>query len=275
VRILAPFSRTFSSSLQTLFYVYNFFSAFFIDQTLTSPSPRGLLVFLRHEPYASTKHIWSSLISSHKNEFRKLFGSLALRHSKQSVRDELRLPPQRRFVITMPFTPIEEQHYQELFNQMCEDVGLDAQGAPLLDTWNPDEVSDIMRRWLVRLRQTVLHPEVGGRNRRALGQKDGPLRTVDQVLDVMMDQTDVSIRSDQRALLASRLRRGQLFENSPRVREALDIWEEVVTEIRAIVEECRAQLLEEQAKVTVDAKSLCIRSQQVSGVDSDGDDQEE
>jgi E3 ubiquitin-protein ligase SHPRH len=175
----------------------------------------------------------------------------------------------------MPFTPIEEQHYQELFNQMCEDVGLDAQGAPLLDTWNPDEVSDIMRRWLVRLRQTVLHPEVGGRNRRALGQKDGPLRTVDQVLDVMMDQTDFSIRSDQRALLASRLRRGQLFENSPRVREALDIWEEVVTEIRAIVEECRAQLLEEQAKVTVDAKSLCIRSQQVSGVDSDGEDQEE
>ncbi|PMD34610.1 putative SNF2 family helicase/ATPase [Hyaloscypha variabilis F] len=236
----------------------------------------GLLVFLRYEPYASTKHIWSSLISSHKNEFRKLFGSLALRHNKQSVRDELRLPAQRRYVITMPFTPIEEQHYHELFNQMCEEVGLDAQGAPLLDTWDPDEVSDIMRRWLVRLRQTVLHPEVGGRNRRALGQKDGPLRTVDQVLDVMMDQTDVSIRADQRALLVSRLRRGQLFENSPRVQEALDIWSAVVTEARAIVEECRAQLREEQTKVSADGKTYLIdRSRQVSGVDSDEDEQEE
>ena len=175
----------------------------------------------------------------------------------------------------MPFTPIEEQHYQELFGQMCEEAGLDSQGAPLLDTWDPDAVSDVMRRWLVRLRQTVLHPEVGGRNRRALGQKDGPLRTVDQVLDVMMDQTDVSIRADQRALLTSRLRRGQLFENSPRVQEALDIWEDVITEARVIVGECRAQLHEEQAKVSADGKSLANRSRQVSGVDSDEDEPEE
>jgi len=57
----------------------------------------GLLVFLRYEPYASVKHIWAGLISSHKYEFRKLFGKLALRHSKKSVRDELKLPAQRRY----------------------------------------------------------------------------------------------------------------------------------------------------------------------------------
>jgi E3 ubiquitin-protein ligase SHPRH len=174
----------------------------------------------------------------------------------------------------MPFTPIEEQHYQELFNQMCEEVGLDPQGAPLLDSWDPDDVAEVMRRWLVRLRQTVLHPEVGARNRRALGQKDGPLRTVDQVLDVMMDQTDVSIRADQRALLVSRLRRGQLFENSPRVQEALDIWAEVVTEARVIVEECRAQLRQEQAKTSTDG-SLANRSRPVSEMDSDEEELDE
>jgi E3 ubiquitin-protein ligase SHPRH len=235
----------------------------------------GLLVFLRCEPYASIKHVWSSLVSSHKNEFRKLFGSLALRHSKRSVREELKLPAQRRYVITMPFTPIEEQHYQELFNQMCEESGLDAQGAPLTDTWNPDEVSDVMRRWLVRLRQTVLHPEVGGRNRRALGHKDGPLRTVDQVLDVMMDHTDVSIRADQRALLTSELKRGQLFENSPRVQEALNIWEEAAKEASIIVKECREQLRLEQEKALADGNSLGKGSRQVSGIDSDEEDQEE
>ena len=58
----------------------------------------GLLIFLRCEPYASTKHVWSSLISAYKFDFRRLFGSLALRHSKQSVRDELKLPAQRRYV---------------------------------------------------------------------------------------------------------------------------------------------------------------------------------
>lgn len=141
----------------------------------------GLLVFLRYEPYASTKHVWKSLISSHKQDFRRLFNTLAIRHSKRGIRDELRLPAQRRYVITMPFTPIEEQHYQELFNQMCEEVGVNTEGGPLSDDWEFDTVvAEKMRKWLVRLRQAALHPEVGGRNRRALGHKDGPLRTVDE-----------------------------------------------------------------------------------------------
>jgi E3 ubiquitin-protein ligase SHPRH len=235
----------------------------------------GLLIFLRYEPYASIKHIWSDLISSHKQEFHRLFGSLALRHSKQYVRDELRLPAQRRYVITMPFTPIEEQHYQELFNQMCDVCGLDAQGAPLTDTWDPDKVSDIMRTWLVRLRQTALHPEVGGRNRRALGHKDGPLRTVDQVLVVMIDQTDVAIRTDQRTLLTTKLKRGQLYENSPRVKEALDIWEQAVIEASEIVKECREQLQQEIERNEADGNSQGKRSPEDSGKDSDSDSSDE
>jgi E3 ubiquitin-protein ligase SHPRH len=230
----------------------------------------GLLIFLRFEPFASTMHIWSSLITSNKHEFRKLFGWLALRHSKKSVREELKLPTQRRYVITMPFTPIEEQHYQELFNQMCAESGLDADGAPLFDDWEPDHYADIMRRWLVRLRQTALHPEVGGRNRRALGRRDGPLRTVDEVLDAMMEQTDVAIRTDQRGLLTSKLKRGQLDENSPRVREALAIWEEVVQEASTIVGECREQLQQEGAKIAVNGKNSSSGSRVDSSYDSDG-----
>jgi E3 ubiquitin-protein ligase SHPRH len=158
---------------------------------------------------------------------------------------------------------------------MCDECGLDNQGAPLVDTWDPDTVSDAMRRWLVRLRQTALHPEVGGRNRRALGAKDGPLRTVDQVLAVMMDQTDVLIRTDQRALLISKLKRGQLFENSPRVKEALEIWIGAVNEASDIVEECREQLRQEMAGAQAEGKSG-KSSAHASSFDSDsGDEQEE
>lgn len=107
----------------------------------------GLLVFLRAEPYATTKHIWTSLLSTHKSEFRRLFSNLALRHNKKTVRDELRLPAQKRYVITMPFTPIEEQHYQELFNQMCRESGLDLEGSPLNPNWDPDQAAEHMRRW--------------------------------------------------------------------------------------------------------------------------------
>lgn len=235
----------------------------------------GLLVFLRYEPFASIKHIWSSLISSHKQEFRKVFGTLALRHSKQSVRDELKLPAQKRYVITMPFTPIEEQHYQGLFKEMCEEVGLNELGEPVIDGWNSEAFSEAMRRWLVRLRQTALHPEVGGRNRRALGNRDGPLRTVDQVLDVMMEQTELSIRTDERNLLTSKLKRGQLFENSPRVKEALEIWEEARKEAAAVVEDYREQVRVEMLRDKSDDNASERAARPEADIDSDGSEQDE
>ena len=57
-----------------------------------------------------------------------------------------------------------------------------------------------------------------------------------------MEGTDLAIRNDQRAMLASKLKRGQLLENSPRVREALEIWEGVVEEASSIVDEARQQM---------------------------------
>lgn len=209
---------------------------------------RGLLKFLRYEPFAWTDHVWSSLIKGHKGDFHRLFGNLALRHSKLAVRDELKLPAQRRYVITMPFTPIEEQHYQELFIEMCEDIGLNSQGGPLTEDWEQNAVAESMRKWLVRLRQTALHPQVGGQNRKALGQKDRPLRTVGEVLEVMIEQADLAVRTEQRNLLFMKLKRGQLFENSPRVKEALEIWTEAAAESLTMVEECRVELREEIAR---------------------------
>lgn len=235
---------------------------------------QGLLIFLRYHPYDNIKHIWTSLTTSHKHEFRQLFGSLALRHSKKDVRNELKLPAQRRYVITMPFTPIEEQYYHELFTQMCEDCGVDVQGAPLQEDWDPDDFMEVMRSWLVRLRQTALHPEIGGRNRRALGQRDGPLRTVDEVLDVMVEQTDLAIRTDQRNLLVSKLKRGQLYENSPRVKEALDIWTKALAEASQFAKESREQLEAEIAKLK-EAKSAENSPQTSEGDESDDDQDEE
>ncbi|KAG9234179.1 SNF2 family N-terminal domain-containing protein [Amylocarpus encephaloides] len=235
----------------------------------------GLLVFLRYEPFASMKHVWSSLISSRNQDFKGLFSNIALRHSKLSVRDELKLPSQRRYVITMPFTPIEEQHYQEIFNQMCEACELDSEGAPLIDQWDLVGFAETMRKWLVRLRQTALHPEVGNRNRRALGNKDGPLRTVDQVLEVMIEQTDLVVRTEQRSLLTLRLKRGQLFENSPQVHEALGIWTLAAKEASIIVEEGRQQLQEEIDRNVAEGKYLERKSITESDGDTDGESEPE
>ncbi|KAF4999767.1 hypothetical protein FGRMN_2236 [Fusarium graminum] len=204
---------------------------------------QGLLLFLRYEPYCSVDQVWHALISQHKSAFQRLFNSITLRHTKSMVRDELILPPQKRFVISMPFTAVEEQHYQSLFREMSEACELGLDGAPLVDDWDPEEHEESMRTWLVRLRQTALHPEIAGYNRRALGySKNRPMRTVDEVLDAMLEQSEGVIRTDERAYLSNKLTRGQLYENSPRVKEALEIWSSVREQTRKIVSDARSEL---------------------------------
>ncbi|KAH6840888.1 SNF2 family N-terminal domain-containing protein [Chaetomium sp. MPI-CAGE-AT-0009] len=208
---------------------------------------RGLLLFLRHEPYASDTKTWNFLTTFDKESFRKIFNSISMRHSKSLVRNEIDIPPQKRYVITMPFTAVEEQHYQSLFEELAGTCGLDAQGNPLQDDWNPDdpEVQRSMRVALDRLRQTVLHPEVGNRNRRALGQRAGPMRTVAEVLDAMLEQTDSAVRTDQRAFLSAQLLKGQILACQKREQDALDVWREAAAKCSELVDESRAQLEQE------------------------------
>ena len=204
----------------------------------------GLLLFLHYEPYCQTATQWHLLVSQYPDTFKQVFGKIALRHSKADVRAEIQLPPQKRVVITIPFTPVEEQNYNQLFQDMCNDIGLDEHGAPLSGLWDPDSPSVIekMRTWLARLRQTCLHPEVGGQNRRALGRNEGPLRTVQEVLEVMIEQNEVAARTEERTYLLTKIKRGQVYEKLRKVRKALRLWQEALTEIKGIVSDCREQL---------------------------------
>ncbi|KPM41645.1 hypothetical protein AK830_g4886 [Neonectria ditissima] len=203
----------------------------------------GLLLFLRYQPYCSSSPIWQALIKNHKPIFTQLFNRISLRHTKSMVRDELLLPSQKRFVISMPFTAIEEQHYQSLYREMAEACELSKDGAPAIDDWRPEDHEEEMRMWLNRLRQTALHPEIAVYNRRALGHGKGrPMRTVDEVLDAMLEQSENAIRTDERTYLSSKLTRGQMYENSPRVKEALDIWKTVSDEASRLVSDAREEL---------------------------------
>jgi E3 ubiquitin-protein ligase SHPRH len=156
---------------------------------------RGLLIFLRCDAFATNKAVWDRV---DKASFKAIFGQIAMRHTKDKVRDELRLPPQKRIVLTVPFTTIEEQNYSDMIRQMCDACWLTPEGLPLeegRDASHP-EVIERMRDWLVRLRQTCLHAHVGRKNRKALGAKNGALRTVHEVLEVMIEQNDSSWKSE-------------------------------------------------------------------------------
>ena len=219
----------------------------------------GLLDFLQYQPYCGLRtQTWVRLIVQHKDVFKQIFSTIALRHTKDQIKNEIQLPPQKRVVITVPFTQIEEQHYSTLFKEMSEDCGLDVDGAPLAEDWDPESavVVEKMRNWLTRLRQTCLHPEVGARNRRALGNGKGPLRTVGEVLEVMIEQNDTAARSEERALLLSQICRGQILEHAEFSEEALGIWLQTLGEAKAIVQDCRNQLKAELERMGLAEDSL-------------------
>lgn len=202
----------------------------------------GLLSFLQYEPFCYSMDVWVRLYEHFQSDFRTVIGMLVLRHNKNSVRDELQLPRQKRVVITVPFTAVEEQRYDELFNQMADECGLDIAGGPLSADWDPNSrlVIERMRSWLLRLRQACLRPEVGQGPRRPFGG-GGPLRSVSDVLEVMINQNETAIRTEERSLLQSQIRRGQIFENASNPEKSLEIWLETLTSAQRAVKECRAQ----------------------------------
>ncbi|KKY29035.1 putative snf2 family helicase [Phaeomoniella chlamydospora] len=231
----------------------------------------GLLLFLRYEPWSISLHIWNRLLLYFKPVFRQFLRKIAIRHSKDGVREDLRLPPQSRHIITVPFSAIEQQHYDSLFQEMCDDCQVDTRGGPLTEDWDPNSsfVIEKMRSWLVRLRQTCLHPEVGGRNRRALGRGGGPLRTVEEVLEVMMDQNESALRAEQRAMLLLTIRRGQVYENAKMSQDAFNIYQSAYDAAKPIVDEIRASYEAERAKII--SANEAIRNKD----SDDEDDQEE
>ncbi|KAK7621388.1 SNF2 family DNA-dependent ATPase domain-containing protein [Phyllosticta citricarpa] len=211
---------------------------------------QGLLLFLRFWPfYKST--VWPHLISQTLDE---VFSRISLRHTKDQVREELRLPPQKRIVMLVPFTPVEEQNYSQLVQEMCEDCELNAEGMPLDDGEfeNATRVEK-MRTWLTRLRQTCLHPQVGGRNRRAMGRRAGPLRTVEEVLNVMIEQNDVQVRSEEREHILAQIIRGHIHgfakNDVRRSEKALLIYRSALQQAEKFVEESRRDVAEEQKRL--------------------------
>lgn len=234
----------------------------------------GLLIFLRYEPFCSSRALWQRV---NKSIFKEIFGEIALRHTKDKIRHELRLPPQKRVVITVPFTAVEEQNYSQLVQQMCEDCGITTEGAPVTDAFDPDSpvLVEKMRTWLTRLRQTCLHPQVGIRNRRALGRGNGPLRTVGEVLEVMIEQNETVLRAEERQLITAQVIRGHIIANGKgddeRNKTALEIYLAALRKADVLVDECRDELIVEKQKVDTSLRDSIRDAPSANGDETDTD----
>ncbi|KAI1096887.1 SNF2 family N-terminal domain-containing protein [Rostrohypoxylon terebratum] len=210
----------------------------------------GLLVFLHYEPFASSPAIWEGLITSHKHLFEPLFNRIALRHTKRAIRNELPLPRQHRYVINMPFTPVEEQRYREQYSSAIRLITRDETGEYLRQSWSHRNrwTISMMQRTLALLRQASLHPSLGPSDILGKTARKKVLQTVEEVLDAMIESSETNVRNEQRVCLLEKLKAGQILEGQHQVQSAIKVWEEVLVEVEGLIGECRKQLQEELDK---------------------------
>ncbi|KAF3924676.1 hypothetical protein AA313_de0205507 [Arthrobotrys entomopaga] len=204
----------------------------------------GLLVFLRQDPWCGNKSTWEKLCFR-REWFGGVFAQLALRHTKDIVHEEIKLPRQHRTAISLGFSHVEEENYQRLFEHACKEIEVALDGSPLEGDWNPEseETRGKMRTWLGRLRQTCVHPQVGAWNRKALGTGGGTLRTVDEVLEAMIQQNVTSVKQDQRMMFMLVAARAQVvLEAFRKPLQAIELLKESLGGLDAAVEECRKDL---------------------------------
>ncbi|KTW30000.1 E3 ubiquitin-protein ligase IRC20 [Pneumocystis jirovecii RU7] len=182
----------------------------------------GLLVFLRLYPFNYSK-IWKRLINDSRNTsaFISLFSSITCRHTKKYIGDQIVFPKQEKTILLLDFTPIEEHNYSFLLKQALEDIGFNDQKDPINLNWNFDDFKDKMKQWLLRLRQTCCHMQVGSINKMNLGDQ---LMMLSEALDAMIKKFCDTNDNNERLLYTSKFTIGRLYEGKKEPQKALDIW---------------------------------------------------
>lgn len=194
----------------------------------------SVLSFLRVSPFIGEigKNSWET-ITTDKIDFCKVWSMFGIRHTKAMVKDDIKLPPQNRMLLTVPFNAVEQENYNTLLAECLGVVCLDGTGTPVVDDWEPTKsVIMVMKQWLVKLRQVCGNPQVGKLNLNTRRYKarsyfynndkdwmNGPgvqtiqaLKTLYDVLDDMVTSASNDIINMERDIITDYSEFAQLLE---------------------------------------------------------------
>ncbi|KAF7730796.1 hypothetical protein EC973_001314 [Apophysomyces ossiformis] len=235
----------------------------------------GLYLFLGLTPCCIKANVFRQL---HKQaELRGLFWEFTKetmrRNMKALLQNQVHIPPQQRWVVHVSFSAIEKHRYDDLWDLCCEETSLDwleENGWNFHDNHGEDmrrtrqAIYAKLRSWLLRLRQTCVHPGVGGYSKR---QMDETVRTLQDVLDMMIQQSKEKLDKHRLSLFRLLLHRGGMYEvlreweTSLRIYlEALPGIEEMVDQATKLVEQAK----ENEAKAQQEDINGSIRGKEVS-----------
>lgn len=199
----------------------------------------SILSYLRIEPFGSLKN-WESLVGK-PNDFIKLFKNLSLRHTKEMVKSDISIPLQEKYLLSVPFGPIEQNNYEELYKQFLNEVGLDVDGNPIVENWEPSQsYYDYMSHWLKKLRRVCCHANIGNNDHQS-GNENSALQTMDRVLKNMIEIAQDRVNQLNRDITSKKIEIGQVYEFERKPQNALDVWSQELPNVEKRIESLQTQ----------------------------------
>ncbi|KAL8154369.1 hypothetical protein V2J09_012129 [Rumex salicifolius] len=214
----------------------------------------GLLKFLKASPFDVLRW-WTDVIrqpyergDTRAMEFTHvLFRHIMWRSSKESVADELKLPPQEECLSWLSFSAIEEHFYQRQ-HESCVTIARELLASLKSDIHKRNDAGDAsdfvithfeaskLLNSLLKLRQACCHPQVGSSGLRSIQQS--PM-SMDEILTVLVSKTKVEgedairkVVSSLNGLAGIAIIRSELSHAVQLYKEALALAEEHAEEFR-------------------------------------------
>ncbi|ESK91489.1 snf2 family helicase [Moniliophthora roreri MCA 2997] len=172
-----------------------------------------VLKFLRvYQTQVSSTRLWSRLLlPGFARQFADLFGHYSVRTMKSAVKDELTIPQQTRYLVSIDMGRVERHVYDQTLETVLLELGLDARGVAASEGWEID--GTLLRASIRRLRAICTHPQVGQlakQNGAEKLNKPGVLKTMADVLQMMKDQNWRTLIEDCKAKVQTLIKIAQL-----------------------------------------------------------------
>lgn len=133
------------------------------------------------------------------HDFTRLIQSICVRTTKDHVKKQLQIPPLQRYLVPLNMGAAEQAYIDEQYKQALSEVGLNERG-DFLDTNTATIDISKLRVWITKLRQLTTHPQTHTATRDNMGKT---FRTVDQVLERMIESSSSHIVTEQRSAVSA------------------------------------------------------------------------
>lgn len=132
------------------------------------------------------------------HDFTRLIQSICIRTTKDHVKRQLQIPPLRRYIVPLHMGAAEQAYIDEQYKQALSEIGLTERGDFLDRSVTTVDITKL-RMWITKLRQLTTHPQTSSATREGMGKT---FRTVDQVLERMIEASSSHIVTEQRSAVS-------------------------------------------------------------------------